>query len=215
MRISELPMVTSYSCSLYYFMGDRDMHKSLSSTSSPQGNTSITASYTHIFGTTSFSSCRRVDASHSNGMAYASVANSGARWRSHGSRTSCSTVQRLVLWQVAQGAECMPQKKQLSGFWWPNIIDMEMDNYVDVLLLFFWKKTRCHVLLYELSNLHTLKLLLAPTLRLCNFNGCRRACSEVCPLCKMCEVLSVFCIFIWQRLHVVLWSFIDVLSLHF
>ena len=31
-------------------------------------------------------------------------------------------------------------EKHLSGFWWPSIIDMEMNNYVDALLLFFWKK---------------------------------------------------------------------------
>uniref|UniRef100_A0A453K0Y9 Uncharacterized protein n=1 Tax=Aegilops tauschii subsp. strangulata TaxID=200361 RepID=A0A453K0Y9_AEGTS len=54
-----------------------------------------------------------------------------------GSRTSCSTVQLLVLWPVTQGAECRPQKKHLSGFRWPSIIDMEMNNYADALLLFF------------------------------------------------------------------------------
>uniref|UniRef100_A0A8R7PEK4 Uncharacterized protein n=1 Tax=Triticum urartu TaxID=4572 RepID=A0A8R7PEK4_TRIUA len=57
-----------------------------------------------------------------------------------GSRTSRSTVQLLVLWPVAQEAECRPKKKHLSGFWWPSIIDMEMNNYADALLLFFWKK---------------------------------------------------------------------------
>ncbi|KAM3349824.1 hypothetical protein ACQJBY_022597 [Aegilops geniculata] len=29
-------------------------------------------------------------------------------------------------------------KKLLSGFWWPGIIDMEMNNYA--LQLFFWKR---------------------------------------------------------------------------
>ena len=32
------------------------------------------------------------------------------------------------------------QEKHLSGFWWPSIIDMEMNNYADALLLFLWKK---------------------------------------------------------------------------
>ena len=103
---------------------------------------------------------------------------------------------------------CVFRKKHLSGFWWPSITDMDMNNYVDALLLFSEKKTRCHVLLYELSNLHTSKLLLAPTRELRNFNGCRRACSEVCPSCKSVKFCQYFVYFIWQRLHVILWSFI-------
>ena len=56
--------------------------------------------------------------------------------------------------------------------------------------------------------LHTSKLLLAPTSQLCKFSGCRRACSEVCPLCKSVNFCQYFVYFIWQRLHVILWSFI-------
>ena len=121
-----------------------------------------------------------------------------------------------LCWCIPKMCCVFSRKKHLSGFWWPSIIDMEMNNYADALLLFFWKKTRCHVfLLYELSNLHTSKLLLAPTHELRSFNGCRRACLEVCPSCKSVKFCQYFVYFIWQRLHVILWSFIDVLSLHF
>ena len=86
---------------------------------------------------------------------------------------------------------CVFRKKHLSGFWWPSITDMDMNNYVDALLLFSEKKTRCHVLLYELSKLHTSKLLLAPTRELRNFNGCRRACQEVCPSWSFVSILYI------------------------
>ncbi|XBI93021.1 hypothetical protein VPH35_029959 [Triticum aestivum] len=84
------------------------------------------------------------------------------------------------------------RKKLLSGFWWLGIIDMEMNNYV--LRLFFWKRQVAMLYFYELSNLHTSKLLLAATSELRKFNGCCRACSEVCPSCRS-VIFSVFCIF--------------------
>ena len=61
-------------------------------------------------------------------------------------RSSC----RLIVWCSDEMSVCTDafqncvvfSGKKLWGFWWPSIIDMEMNNYVDALLLFFWKKNK-------------------------------------------------------------------------
>ncbi|XP_044367927.1 uncharacterized protein [Triticum aestivum] len=49
--------------------------------------------------------------------------------------TAGTTVRSLPTTEAVQRRN--DEEKKLLGFWWPIIIDMEMNNYADALLLFF------------------------------------------------------------------------------